>query len=224
MYPTIRSRILADFLCHQTLFARKEKPAGLDQWLFEHAPIVVCFISDAYFHSIQHRNELFSVMKMGKRIIPILVLDFEPESKIAEDPANVSNRCSRPKERDFWTHGNELCQFDNCFDVSSLSKIKNNFSSCKKIKPFVFSDRLMQLDVSVVDLHLHSNGELTVHSDFSLLGVKFSFFDVFILRFGTADNPHDPRATFVGLRTEAVMQRYVFQATKESKLSFCCAA
>jgi hypothetical protein len=41
---------------------------------------------------------------------------------------------------------------------------------------------------------------------------------MFIQRFGAAPNH---RLSFEGLTTEAVMKKYVFEATKESKLSFC---
>ena len=57
-----------------------------------------------------------------------------------------------------------------------------------------------------------------VYSDFSMLGIKLSYFDKFIQCFGRAP---DPLSSFVGLTTESVMKKFIFGVTKDSKLSFC---
>ena len=97
-----------------------------------------------------------------------------------------------------------------------MLNIGSDLEMLKHFSPVLLSSEYQLDKVVLTDIqaHLQKHGQLSVYSDFSLLGVRLSYFDNFIQRFGG-------RQVFNGLTTKAVMEQFVFEATKESKLSFC---
>jgi hypothetical protein len=91
--------------------------------------------------------------------------------------------------------------------------------------PLLFAQVADNLDLSLlclsaeaaklVDARLHRPGRVESYSDFSMLGVRLSFFLHFV------DIICGGRDALQGLTTLQVMEKWVVSATKSSKLSYC---
>jgi GTPase SAR1 family protein len=208
-------QVEADIVCCQTIAKRIPKmETSLND--LDHAPFFACFLTDAYIHSPETRNELRIALQTGKRILPILVTETQSNNQIGITP-----RWGGPEGKDYWKHASALIKRRS----SKSLQISTSTLSCKQLKsfpPFIAVDsdldRLLASIAYDIKSHLQRPEKLAIYTDFSLLGVRLSYFDKFIRRFGKAPNP---RASFEGLTTEAVMRKYVWSATKESQLSFC---
>ena len=109
------------------------------------------------------------------------------------------------------------CEKHNTGEVCvEVSLIQNN-------GPYVLLDSnfsesnscdLMKGVVSKIQSHIQRPGKVDVYANFSMLGIKLSFFDKFI-----ADNGGEK--SFETLTTLQVMDKFIKPRTIESKLSFC---
>ena len=179
---------------------------------------VLFILSDAHISSLEFREDLLLALQLGKRIISVLMPNLNTETT---DSASCG--WSGPRDSSYWQHAVRLqvgtVTIGRDYAVADPRLLKH--FPAWGWPPYATADSIAgetaDLTTKVMsDLaeHLHRPGRLDIYSDFSMLGIRLSYFDHFISEFG------GPEA-FAGLATQAVMANIVFPATLGSKLSFC---
>ena len=203
-------QVEAEVLCTHILDEKDDEQSRRSS--LELASFVICFLTDQYFRDPKCREELCVALKSKKRILPVIMPNFGQDSEQSVDTWSGS------REIDYIKDARGLCR------ASSSESLKNSsdwdwmkYFPIFNLEGFPADDMVRRVAMDVKS-HLRRPGVLAAYPDFSLLGVKVSYFDRFIKRYGRAQNP---RSTFEGLTTSAVMKRFVCEATKKSKLSFC---
>eukprot|EP00291_Cryptomonas_curvata_P009238 CAMPEP_0172198962 /NCGR_PEP_ID=MMETSP1050-20130122/28407_1 /TAXON_ID=233186 /ORGANISM="Cryptomonas curvata, Strain CCAP979/52" /LENGTH=1402 /DNA_ID=CAMNT_0012875899 /DNA_START=67 /DNA_END=4275 /DNA_ORIENTATION=- len=187
--------IEADICCS------KENP-GLD-----YALVVLAFLSEEYFISNQCVEELAAAVTTNKCIIPIVI---------------ASSMISTPSQPS-WT-GNEHDPFWQAIEEACTRKTADNYciqlKFLKNVKPMLFElgepnpGNLIPTVASKIQLHIQRPGKIELYADFSMLGIKLSYFETFVHRYGG-------RKVFENLTTLETMEKIIKPATQESRLSFC---
>jgi hypothetical protein len=182
------------------------------------AMFFVALLSDAYIVSNDCRKQIQCAMSGCKHIIPILLPWCEKK------PGNgVSFGWSGSRDSDYWKHAvnsNRNASQDFPVDWSFLKNFKafemqilnptDSFDLVCNSHDLDFVSKVARK----IKIHLQRPGRVDLYSDFSILGIRLSYLDAFVARFGGYD-------AFLGLTTTQVMEAFIKPTTSESKLSFC---
>ena len=124
-----------------------------------------------------------------------------------------------PDDRQYWRHATAMYQ-----TIPMEAEAATDWAFLEHFTPLLFAQVADNLDASLrclsaevaklVDARLHRPGRVESYSDFSMLGVRLSFFRHFVGICGGRD-------VLQGLTTLQVMELWVVPATKSSKLSYC---
>ena len=141
-------------------------------------------------------REFAAALQSPKHVIPILL----PE-RIEDGRSGWTG----PRDQEYWRHATKISEewkklsLFRAVEFPGASPARNGFET--KI-------------AQTIESRIQRPGKVNYHSDFSLLGVKLSYFLEFIEAKGG-------RAVFKDLTTDDVMKKFVKPQTKESKLSYC---
>ena len=172
------------------------------------ALIVLVLFSDAYFGSSQCMEELIVASSMKKCIIPVVLSSLMKSS--------VPHTYWTDVERNAFLQVVKVaCEGLDTGELRvELSLIQNNGPCVLLDSDFYYTGEVAMRVASKIQSHIQRPGKLDIYADFSMLGIKLSFFDRFIHDNGGRDK-------FEKLTTLQVMETFIKPKTKESKLSFC---
>jgi hypothetical protein len=184
----------------------------------EDARIVLVLLSDAYVRSSTCRAEFRAAVRCCLPLVPILM----PCTAGGEDGADSSMGWTGPgpDNMQYWRHAADMCRH-----MPMGAEGTTDWAFLEHFTPLLFAQAQGDLYASLaglsaeacklVDARLHRHGRVESYSDFSMLGVRLSFFRYFV------DTICGGRGALQGRTTLEVMQRWIFPATESSKLSYC---
>ena len=185
----------------------------------EDARVVLVLLSDAYVRSPTCRAELRAAAGCCLPLVPILM----PRAAGGQGGADACTGWTGPgpDDRQYWRHAADMCRR---LPVGA-DEAATDWAFLERFAPLLPAQAPGQAHASLaglsaevagrVDARLHRPGRVESYSDFSMLGVRLSFFRHFV------DATCGGRGALQGLTTLEVMQRWVFPATASSKLSYC---
>ena len=174
--------------------------------------VVVILLSDSYIHSEQCIQEFISAFRSRQSLLPIL-LPYNGN----RNEQGISVAWTGSADSEYWRHAVSIGSGNGSVDWSLL----RHFAPLQC--PFALtSDEPMKKDyidfarqvTSRINACIQRDGKANTYSEISILGVKLSYFDKFIAKFGG-------EGIFLGLTTEQVMHRFVKPATEQTRLSLC---
>jgi hypothetical protein len=190
----------------------------------EECRFVVVLLSDAYAASRECRAELRAAVGLCLPLVPILMPDV---GLTTDGGASLGWRGPGPADRRYWRHAADAHREW----PAAPGEPATNWGFLEHFTPLVWAavpgaaeddaasedaglSRLADEAARCITARLERPGRVDAYSDFSMLGVRLSYFREFIDRNGG-------RERFAGMTTDRVMKEIVFPATKECGLSFC---
>jgi hypothetical protein len=183
----------------------------------EDARVVLVLLSDAYVRSPTCRAEFRAAVGCCLPMVPVLM-----PCAAGDGGADASLGWTGPGPGDtqYWRHAADLCR-----TAPTGAEGPTDWAFLERFTPLLLAQapgdaggRVAGVSgeaARLVDARLHRPGRVESYSDFSMLGVRLSFFRHFV------DSVCGGRAALQGLTTLEVMQRWVVPATAESRLSYC---
>ncbi len=174
--------------------------------------VAVLLLSDSYIHCKQCKQEFISAMRSCQGLIPILLPDTGTRTE-----QGVSFGWTGPSDGEYWRHAVEVAHSEERVDWSLL----RHFAPIQYPLALT-SDRPLKHDQvefarlisAEINNRIQRDGKINTYTEISILGVRLSYFDIFVEKFGGLES-------FQGLTTEQVMQRFVKPVTEKTRLSLC---
>jgi len=178
----------------------------------QYAPVMLVLLSDTYLDSEECMEELIIASNMKKCIVPI-VISFLMRTALPD------NRWTEKESNSIWNAVKVACERQDA-DKARLEPLL-----IQHAKPFLLSNsdlsmtmsspsELMRDVVSKIKMQIQRPGKVDFYADFSILGIKLSYFETFIQTNGG-------RGAFKKLTTLQVMEKFIIPSTKDTKLSYC---
>ena len=158
--------------------------------------VVIVFLSDEYIKDQLSRRDFTAALRSPKHVIPVLLPGMMTDGSFGWTGA---------RDHEYWKEATKISE-----DWKHLSLFSALEFPAVNHQHIEFTMNVAQQ----IESHIQRPGKVSYHSDFSLLGVRLSYFHEFVLKNGGP-------AEFENLTTDDVMKKFVKPLTKESKLSYC---